>query len=330
MDTLFIDRAHTSLETEAGRLLIRMPDARPTSLPLRQLRMVVLSSRVELSTTVLTAFHHHGISLAIIQPMRGEGMLVCGGPEHGNSQRRVSQVGWYLDAPRRLAAARAVVALKFRDHYRCLIRHLRRRPDLRLPIRAALQRIRHCWKALATATTIDQLLGLEGAAAAAYFAALAAIVPPSLGFTGRKRRPPPDPVNALLSLTYTLIHGEAVHALLAKGLDPDVGALHDLAYFRQSLACDLVETVRATCDAWIVDLLRLRTLEERHFQQPHPDQCLLSKEGRAIFYPLYQQASRPWRQQLRSTAANWAARLAPNNQEVHHGQPATGQTQPTD
>ena len=69
------------------------------------------------------------------------------------------------------------------------------------------------------------MLGLEGAAAA-YFRALAAAFPPALGFEGRNRRPPRDPVNACLSLGYTLLHGDAVREAAVQGFDPMIGVLH--------------------------------------------------------------------------------------------------------
>ena len=82
--------------------------------------------------------------------------------------------------------------------------------------------------------SIASLRGLEGAAAASYFEALSEILPERLHFSGRNRQPPRDPVNALLSLTYTLLHAEAVLALYGAGLDPYVGFYHALDFGRES------------------------------------------------------------------------------------------------
>ena len=79
-------------------------------------------------------------------------------------------------------------------------------------------------------STLPELRGLEGAAASLYFSALGALVPKSLGFQGRNRRPPRDPVNAVLSLTYTLLHTEAVLAAHRMGLDPYVGFFHAVTF----------------------------------------------------------------------------------------------------
>src|SRR5690606_21832215 len=139
---------------------------------------------------------------------------------------------WLGDDEKCLAAARGIVAAKLLAQYRALGAHRRRRPDLRRPLTRAMAVVGERWRTLPSAQNLDTLRGVEGAAAAAYFGALTHLVAPSWNFNGRQRRPPPDPVNALLSLTYTLLHGEAVRALLGHGLDPALGALHALDYGR--------------------------------------------------------------------------------------------------
>lgn len=321
MDTLFIDRKDTCLDTEAGRLLIRTPGVRPLTLPLRQLRHIVLSARVELSTTVLLALNRAGITLVITHPMRQDSAMVCGGPRHGNINRRIRQTVFHLDADRRLDAARRIISKKLLQQYRALARHRVRRPDLRRPLTRGMTHIRNRWHALPEAHNLDVLRGVEGAAAAAYFAALATVFASSWGFVGRKRRPPPDPVNAVLSLTYTLLQSEAVRALLGSGLDTAIGALHDPHYNRDSLACDLMELLRTACDDWTIELFRRQTLRPEHFQTFSDGRCLMNKQGRAIFYPLYQQEAVRWRARLRTIAANWAREVEPassDHAENHH------------
>jgi len=309
MDTLFIDRKNVSLETEAGRLIVRLPDARPSILPLKQLRYVVLAARVELSTTVLLALEQHGITLVVTNPRQSGNYLVCGGINHGNTARRVAQVAWMLDDTRRLKAAKGIVAAKLLYQYQALARHQRRRPDLRRELTRGMRHIASRWRGVYGTESLNALRSIEGAAAAAYFEAFANLFAPSWQFSGRKKRPPPDPVNAILSLTYTLMHGEAVHALLSCGLDPAVGALHDLYYYRESLACDLVELLRPHCESWVVDLFRQRLLNPSHFQQVQGGACLLSKEGRSLYYPACHQKMVEWRARLRSLASRWAQRV---------------------
>ncbi len=110
-------------------------------------------------------------------------------------------------------------------------------------------------------------LGIEGAAAHLYFQALTEVFPPAMGFRGRQRRPPPDPVNALLSLGYSMLHTQAVNSCRMVGLDPAIGFYHELAYGRESLAADLIEPLRPRYDRWAWRLLAEKQLRDYHFNR---------------------------------------------------------------
>jgi CRISPR-associated endonuclease Cas1 len=110
--------------------------------------------------------------------------------------------------------------------------------------------------------------------------AMAAVMPPALQFTGRNRRPPRDPVNACLSLGYTLLHAQAVQACAVAGLDPLLGFYHRPAFGRESLASDLIEALRPAVDLWVWELVRSRTLLEDHFSHARP-RCLPAGQSRA-------------------------------------------------
>jgi CRISPR-associated protein Cas1 len=133
---------------------------------------------------------------------------------------------------------------------------------------------------------------LEGAAAAAYFQAFFQAFAPSLNVHQRKRRPPPDPVNAMLSLSYALLTSLAVQALWRTGLDPAIGFLHSLAHGRPALACDLIEPRRAEVDLWVQAQFRDRHLRAESFGHDGSGACLLGKAGRAHFYPAWDELAR--------------------------------------
>ena len=156
--------------------------------------------------------------------------------------------------------------------------------------------------------SLPRLNGIEGAAAAAYFAAFTQVFPPSLGFTGRNRRPPRDPVNAALSLAYTLLHFEAVQACWMNGLDPYVGFYHEPAHRRESLAADLIEPLRVHIDRWVWRLFADRDLRVEDFVHDN-GACLLKKEGRALFYARYETLAPPLRRLLRRYGLVVARRL---------------------
>jgi CRISPR-associated protein Cas1 len=165
-----------------------------------------------------------------------------------------------------------------------------------------------------TAPTRVRLRGLEGGAAASYFPAYASLFPSSLGFDKRTRRPPRDPVNACLSLGYTLLHFEAVREAAAHGLDPMVGAYHDLTPGRESLACDFSEPLRPAIDRFVVSLFAEGALRPQHFSISEAQGCRLKKEARRDFYAAYEREDAPrHRQMLGQMAADFAAALRTGN-----------------
>jgi CRISP-associated protein Cas1 len=153
------------------------------------------------------------------------------------------------------------------------------------------------------------LNGLEGAAAAAYFNAFQTLFAPALGFVGRRRRPPPDPVNTCLSLGYTLLLHEAVRETQIVGLDPMLGFLHVPERGRESLACDLVEPLRPHVDEWVWQRFAARELRPEHFTIMPDGACLMGKSARAAFYDQFESLVRGLRRLLRRQARQLAADL---------------------
>lgn len=317
MESLYIDRRDTVLNAEAGRLLIHHPDApRPQSVPLAHLRFVVISANTALNSNVLQSLSKAGVALIVLNPRKNEEASFTLPFRHGHAQRRLAQYAFSQDESARADSSRLVVGFKIISQMRTLNRLLNHHPGERRAINRAqttLQGIRDSLRlpGIGRAT----LRGCEGAAANAYFQALTGCVPASLGFTGRNRRPPTDPVNAVLSLTYTLLHYEAVRALCGVGLDPLLGFYHDLSYKRESLACDLVETLRPRADYWVIRLFNTQQLRLEQFSVDERlnGACQLGKAGRANFYAAYEYEAKHWRRLLRRIARRWARGLLDAN-----------------
>jgi CRISPR-associated protein Cas1 len=158
------------------------------------------------------------------------------------------------------------------------------RPDLRKALFDAIGTIEGTLNAIADTNARSVLRGLEGAGAAAFFRGYTTLFAPALGFNARRRRPPPDPVNACLSIGYTLLQSHAVKACWAAGLDPMVGFLHLPSHGRASLACDLVEPWRAHVEQWVLDAFRSGSLRSDHFGRDGVGACLVGKAARAFIY----------------------------------------------
>jgi CRISPR-associated protein Cas1 len=138
--------------------------------------------------------------------------------------------------------------------------------------------------------SVEELLGLEGAASAAYFRCFGGFLKERFGFDFEKRtrRPPGDPVNALLSLAYTLVLGDLVSACHVVGLDPYVGYLHTPRYGRASLALDLLEEFRPiVADSLVVSFINNGSVAPADFEVLHGG-YFLKEAARKRFYEAYE------------------------------------------
>jgi CRISPR-associated protein Cas1 len=137
-------------------------------------------------------------------------------------------------------------------------------------------------------------MGIEGDAASRYFGALQPrIRAKGFIFNGRVRRPPTDPVNALLSFAYSMITQDCVSALQGVGLDPYVGFLHQDRPGRPGLALDLIEEFRAGwADRLVLTLINRQQLKPKDFTQEASGAVRLSDDGRKTFLTHYQEKKR--------------------------------------
>jgi CRISPR-associated protein Cas1 len=180
------------------------------------------------------------------------------GPASKDVELRVTQFERMRNADFALGLARAIVEGKIANQRQVLLRSQRehRREDLAQPIAA----LRLLIGQIGEATSVDQVRGLEGRAAAVYFGAFGPCLRnPRFSFSTRSRRPPRDPVNALLSFGYTLLGIVMETAVRRAGLEPMLGAFHAPDYGRPSLVLDLIEEFRPV----VVDTLALRLVNRR-------------------------------------------------------------------
>lgn len=288
MRTLYLDRKHAVVELDGAALLVRVPGERPARVPLAGVERVVVRGAAMLATGVLAALHERGVGLLVLSGRRGEPTATLLGRPHGDVTLRLAQLELARDPAARLPLARRLLEAKLAGQLRLLDEFAQARPQARREVQAAGEAIAAARAKLAAAEPAA-LLGLEGTAAAAFFQALAAILPPSLGFRGRNRRPPRDPVNACLSLGYALATHEAARQAQLVGLDPLIGFLHAPSPGRPALACDLVEPVRCHIDRFVWQSFASGRLRGEHARVT-AEGCLLGKTGREIFYEAYEQA----------------------------------------
>ncbi len=314
MSTLYVDRKNMELRTSGGALEFYESDGKRGSVPLAQLERVVFRGQVRLSTSVLGALAESGVGVLSLSGRHNRHLSTMVGRPHNDVVRRIGQFDAYLDRSARVEWSRDIVQKKIYSQRRFLQKALTQRPDKRFLLTRGIKHLDGILQQVSvTGNSMDigGLRGLEGAAAASYFKGFCTLFPPSVSFTGRNRRPPRDPVNACLSLGYTLLHFEAVINCHEVGLDPLLGMFHEPAYGRESLAADMIEPLRAHIDEWVWELFRTRTLDVRSFKRDG-DTVLLGKNARHTFYSHYrllnQALTRLLRRQMRVVAKQFEER----------------------
>ncbi|MCC7414049.1 MAG: CRISPR-associated endonuclease Cas1 [Gammaproteobacteria bacterium] len=310
MSTLILDRRDLSVRADGDALALYENGERRGTVPFKLLeRVVVQGSSIDINTAAILKLADQGAAVLFLSARQARRVAILLGPAHNDATVRLAQSQLVYDDVFRQRWAREIVGRKISRQRSFLQRVRELRPDRRKPLSDALATLESNRCALVAGEHLtESLRGFEGSAAAAYFRGYCSVFPESLEFTGRNRRPPRDPVNACLSLAYTLLHFDAVRAAHRAGLDPFLGFYHRPAFGRESLACDLIEPLRPVVDEWIWRLIGARTLRAEHFTRDK-SACLLGKAGRGHFYASWESFARFPRRYLRRRCAALARGL---------------------
>ncbi|MDR1367651.1 MAG: CRISPR-associated endonuclease Cas1 [Candidatus Accumulibacter sp.] len=303
MSSLYVDRKNVELKADGEALVFSENGERTGTVPIRSLSRVFFRSDIRL-TTSLRKLGERGIGVIILSGRKGTPSLLLGRP-HNDAARRIAQYRLSLDTDYCLRFSRAIVAAKLEGQLDLIRERKDASPMHRYPLSVCERRIQGMLPQIDAQNTIAALRGLEGAAAASYFEAFSEILPESLGFQNRNRRPPRDPVNAALSLTYTLLHSEAVLALYGAGLDPFIGFYHALDFGRESLACDVIEALRPQADRFVLAIFRQEVLTAGDFSKTESG-CLMGKAGRGRYYTAYEKQAEHFRRELETAVRDIA------------------------
>jgi CRISPR-associated protein Cas1 len=276
------------LDADKEHFVIARQGERPAKVPALRVSEIIAGRGARVSHEAMLTALRRKIPLFLID--RGGTLLGRLQPAaSGDAQPRLRQYEGLTRSETRLTLSRKVIRAKIVNGMNLLRRHTRNHPgSIPASTFTELQRI----AALAAeATSIDSLRGFEGAAARLHFASFGAMVKHHR-FTGRNRRPPTDPVNALLSYTYAILGGQLAAALEQRGLDPHVGFLHDLKPGRASLALDLLEPWRPwVADRFVIQSLNSGQIRTEHFEtekRAHGVTAfLLNQEGKRAYFRLF-------------------------------------------
>ncbi len=263
MAYLYLTEQGSILRKAGDRLIIEKEDEVLLDIPYHKLETVLLFGNVHVTTQAMAELLEKGVSLSMFS-RHGHYRGSLEPPRGKNIDLRIAQFEAFRDHDRALGLARAIVAAKIGNGGSVLDlyqRHHEAGPDFAGRRQALDDAVAAC----ASVTDIARLDGVEGSAAREYFGLAMQFNKSELAWPGRVKHPATDPLNALLSLTYTLLMNELAALLEGSGLDPYLGFLHHVDYGRPSLALDLMEPFRHPVADRLV-LVNRRVLEAGDFQ----------------------------------------------------------------
>ncbi len=244
----------------------------------------------QITTEALTELTRRKIRVAALT-RGGRIRFIVSGPTSGNVHLRQAQHGASEDSDRTLQITRNIVAAKLQNSRTVIARWGRDHPHLaiRTDLRSRAEQLGGKIAQTAAADSPHMLRGIEGDAGRLHFGAIRKVLSQEqLQFTTRNRRPPRDPVNAMLGLCYALLVTEATGAIETVGLDPQIGFFHRARSGRASLALDLVEEFRPLVDRFVVGIIRRKQLKADDFTTTAGGACYLTDSGRDQLLKLWE------------------------------------------
>lgn len=323
MGTLFIDRKDIHVKLDGGAIAFYANGKKEGTVPIAPLKRVIIVGNKTIETSVLHKLADEGVDVLFLSGRKTKFYGRLSGRLHNNAQLRLKQYKMSFSSPSNLFPilfSCEIVERKVESQINFLKEVIKERQDLRYPITTSLnslKKIKENIKDLKAEVQFKKndmhedinitLMGYEGSAASSYFSAYTTLFPESLNFKNRNRRPPLDPVNAMLSLCYTLLHYELVREIEMIGLDPFIGFYHSFEYGRESLACDLVELFRTEVDKFVWQIFRSREFTERDFAyyDERPG-CYMKKGAREKFYFVHEK----WAKEIRANFTEEVRMLA--------------------
>lgn len=288
MGTIYITTNDAFIGKTDERLRVKAQKETLLDVPLIKVDGVVVLGRATVSPAVLMELLERKIPLSF---MTATGRFLGRLEPELNKNIFIRSAQWSAagETPQSIHAVQGFIRGKLKNYRTLLMRGQREGIDSLQP---GITRLEQALNPINQTSIIDALRGLEGAGSAAYFSHFGKLIRNSnFSFTSRSRRPPTDPVNALLSFGYALLLHDIQGAINIVGFDPYLGYLHTQRYGRPSLALDLMEEFRPlVVDAMVLSAINRRAITPDDFAtEPVSYAVSLSDEGRRTFLRLYEQ-----------------------------------------
>ena len=291
LNTLYVQTQGSYLRLDHDTLKIDVEGKTNFQVPLHHIGTIVMFGNVLLSPFLIHRCAEDGRSIVWLS-QNGRFRARLSGPTTGNVLLRRAQHEALDRHEATLEIARSIVAGKLQNARHVLMRAAREASSFRDRLRDAARQHADAIRRLPSADTLDEVRGEEGDAAKAYFGAFGSMIRNNrdfFSFSGRTRRPPLDPVNALLSLIYVLLVNDCAAACEGVGLDPQMGFLHALRPGRPSLALDLMEELRSPlADRLVLTLINRGQVKPKDFIERPGGAVNLTDDARKEVLTAYQ------------------------------------------
>ena len=294
LNTLYVTTEDAYLALDGENIVVKCGEAVAARYPLHILESIVSFSYAGASPALMGKCAEAGIALSFCTP-RGKFLASVRGKGGGNVLLRRAQYRVADDPAQSCRIARCSI---FGKLYNCRwsIERTARDHSLRVDtekLKNASSQLRELLPTVLDEWSLESLRGTEGAAATIYFSVLNEMILSNkeyFEFTGRSRRPPLDPINALLSFAYSLLAGNCASALESVGFDSYVGFMHSDRPGRESLALDLMEELRpCMADRFVLTMINNRIITPEHMIVSQSGAVRLNDAGRKLFLMHWQE-----------------------------------------
>lgn len=293
LNTLYVTTERAYIHLDHDTLRVEVEGATKLQVPLHHLGAVVCFGDVMVSPALLRRCGEDGRSLVFLDNV-GRFKARLEGPVSGNVLLRRAQHLAAQDTAKVVAIARNIVAGKIQNARQVTLRAAREADSAEdaSPLDQSASLMANILQRLARADDVDQIRGIEGEAARAYFGSFTHMVREdreTFRLDARTRRPPLDPLNALLSFLYALLINDCAAGAEGVGLDPQVGFLHALRPGRPALGLDLMEELRPVlADRLALTLINRQQVTRKDFVTRPGGAVHLAESGRKEVIVAYQ------------------------------------------
>jgi CRISPR-associated protein Cas1 len=294
LNTLHVMTQGAYIHREGETVSVKIGDETRLRVPVHTLEGLVCWGQVSCSPPLFALCCEKGVGISFLSES-GRFLARVHGPVSGNVLLRRQQYRLADQPAASLAVVRMIVTAKVANSRVVLLRAAREVQDQEREsqLREAASRLSAIGLDACHAASVDEARGHEGLAGQVYFSAFEAMIVgdcKAFPFTMRSRRPPLDPVNALLSFAYALLRHDVESALESVGLDPAVGFLHTDRPGRPSLALDLMEELRSViADRLVLTLINRHQLKAADFVSQDGGGILLTEAARKTVVSTWQQ-----------------------------------------